>query len=481
MSFWRRLTWWLIGGLAPVMIGHGGFVYWRERSLQVHDVTNELDVYARLVQRAVEQTQRERGWADAIALGQALEPRELAFAADHRFLWVHRPVGEAPALGQAPDELTQLADRGDDRLARRDSPDGRWRVYRLVRGNDGAVSAFEVSHDAADVEAFIRSTALEETLGILLTAIACAAAVALVNRVQVRPVVRRLISMARRIDADGPAAPSDDASDDDLEHLAAEMQRMEGRIQEARSALGRETAEKLAMAERLRHADRLALVGRLAAGVAHEFGTPLAVVRGRAKMILDHPEVPDKAGSSARVVVEQVDRMARIIRQLLDLARRRGPDAGPCDLGALLERVAQLLEHEASKTRVTFRMENPDEPVIARGDRQLLEQVVLNMVINSLHALEGRGGVVTLRTGFGPPPERAWFEVDDAGPGIPPDILPEVFEPFVTTKESGKGTGLGLPLSAGIVRDHGGSISVSSVPDVRTVFHVELPGWDPGA
>lgn len=517
MSFWRRLTWWLLAALAPVMIGHGAFVYWREQSLQVRDVTTQLDVYAHLVQRAVEQTQRARGWDEALALGQALEPRDLAFAADHRFLWVRRPDGEAPPLAEAPAELRALAENGGEQLTRRDGPDGRWRVYRLLRGSDGALGAFEVSHDAADVESFIRSTALGEAFTVLLAALACAVAVTLVNRLQVRPIVSRLIDLARRIDAtppedEEPPAPGGrpsgpvGQSDDDIERLGAEMHRMEGRIREAHEALRHETAEKLAMAERLRHADRLALVGRLAAGVAHEFGTPLTVVRGRARLILDHPEVPDHVANSSRVVVEQVDRMSRIIRQLLDLSRRRGPPQGPCDLPQLLERMAHLLEHEAGRLRVTLVAEPSPTPVVARGDMQQLEQVALNLAMNAIQALEEKGGHVTMRCGSGrsapaaslaadadalpvgtassgadplPASDVVWFEVEDDGPGITPELLAEIFEPFVTTKEAGTGTGLGLPLSAGIAQDHGGRIDISSVRERRTVFRVELPAWRP--
>ena len=483
LSFWQRLTWWLLGALTPVMIGHGAFVYWRERELQIKNVTGELELYAQIVQRAVVETQQQRGWSAALELGRTLEPRELSFAADHRFLWVERPPG-APALEDARPELRALLLRSPAGLILRDAPDHRWRVYRLLRGTEGAV-AFEVSHDARDVERFIRTTALEEALSVFVTALACALAVALVNRLQVRPVLNRLIAQARRIDAAAVEDRRSRSVEDEIALLDDEMSRMERRIAEARGALQKETSAKLAMAAQLRHADRLAIVGRLAAGVAHEFGTPLTVVRGQARLIMDCPEVPDSERRSARTIVEQVDRMSRIIRQLLDLARRRGPPQGPCDLGGLLEQVSRLLDHEASRKRVALLVEAPPEPTLARGDLQQLEQVAINLVINAIHALDSRGGVVTLRCGREPaacPPQDSgeapgpavWFEVEDNGPGIPDDILPVLFEPFVTTKEAGQGTGLGLPLSMGIVRDHGGWIDVQSAPDAGARFRVFL-------
>jgi len=312
--------------------------------------------------------------------------------------------------------------------------------------------------------------------------------VALVNRLQVRPALGRLIAQARRIgagEADQAAGP---ASEDEIALLGDEMNRMEKRITEARAALGKEAAARVAMASQLRHVDRLATVGRLSAGVAHEFGTPLAVVRGRARLITDSAEAPEGDREHARVVVEQVDRMSRIIRQLLDLARRRGLPQGPCSLGDLLDRVAHLLEHEAHRTGVALSIEGPPAPIHALGDPQQLEQVALNLVLNAIQALGPGGGLVVLRCGVDPqatppgdegrPEPRAWFEVEDDGPGVPEEILPVVFEPFVTTKEPGQGTGLGLPLSVGIIQDHGGWIAVHSPPGSGARFRVYLKPYD---
>lgn len=484
MSFSGKLTAWLVGALSLVTIVHGAFVYEHERTFRVRDVAEELDLYARIVQSAVQRTQRSSGWDEALSLGMAIEPRDLAFAADHRFLWVNKPA-QGPPLDDAPGDVRAMAQGGGDGRTILDSPDGRWRVYRVIRGADGAVAVFVVSHDARDVEAFIRSTALGEVLAVLLAALACAGAVALVNRLQVRPVFNRLIEQARRIDHKGEVEGAE--AEDEIALLGEEMSRMERRINEARAALECETEAKLGMAAQLRHADRLATVGRLAAGVAHEFGTPLTVVRGRAKLIVDNEEVPEVGRASARVIVEQADRMARIIRQLLDLARRRGPPQGPCELRPLFDRVVELLAHGAARERVSLVIApGSDETVWARGDLQQLEQVLLNLVLNAIQALApGGGGEITLRSGVSEqikPPEdlgeepgpHVWFEVEDNGPGIPEDILPVLFEPFVTTKEPGKGTGLGLPLAAGIVRDHGGWVEVSSTPGKGARFRVYL-------
>lgn len=498
MSFWQRLTWWLLGAISPVMIGHGVFVYQRERELQIRNVSGELELYAQIVQRAVEEAQRQHGWEDALRLGRSLEPQELSFAADHRFFWMTRPAG-GPPLEETPAAIRRLLlednpgvlRQDSPGVLRQDSPDHRWRVYRLLRGGDGGVLVFEVSHDAGDVEAFIRRTALGEVLTVFFVALAVALAVALVNRLQVRPVLNRLIAQARRIDALAIEERRGRAVDDEIALLDDEMSRMEQRITEARHALEQETSAKLAMASQLRHVDRLATVGRLAAGVAHEFGTPLTVVRGQARLIMDHPRIPESERQSAQTIVEQVDRMSRIIRQLLDLARRRGPPQGPCDLGQLLGQVSRLLEHEAGRNGVRLVVEATGAPVLACGDLQQLEQVAINLVMNAIQALGPEGGAVELRCGREEAPTRpneaveepgamVWFEVEDDGPGIPEEILAVVFEPFVTTKEAGQGTGLGLPLSLGIVRDHGGWIDAYSLPGAGARFRVFLRPLDGG-
>jgi len=235
--------------------------------------------------------------------------------------------------------------------------------------------------------------------------------------------------------------------------------------------------------EQLRHADRLTTVGKLASGLAHELGTPLNVVRGRAKLIVDGEVEGQDVAESARIVVEQAERMTALIRQLLDFARPRPLHKAPVNLTRLAHRVCELVATIARKAEVTL-VPLDDAELFGEADDGQLTQVVTNLVVNALQATSV-GGTVRIRTKPVQQPappyvestETSWsaIEVADTGKGIDEESRARVFEPFYTTKEVGEGTGLGLSVSWGIVREHGGWIDVSSTPGQGSTFTVYLP------
>src|SRR5262249_4364200 len=235
----------------------------------------------------------------------------------------------------------------------------------------------------------------------------------------------------------------------------------------------------------LRHADRLNTVGKLASGIAHELGTPLNVVSGRARMIasgdLDGREVKE----SAETIVAQADRMVRIIRQLLDFARRRTAQKAPESLPELARRTVALLGPIADERGVTLEVAEGGGPLRAEVDAVQLEQALTNLVVNGIQAMP-KGGTVTVsvsRERARPPAdhggtEQDWvkIEVADQGVGMAPETRAHVFEPFFTTKPVGEGTGLGLAVTYGIVQEHGGWIDVASELGAGSRFRVYLPG-----
>jgi signal transduction histidine kinase len=235
--------------------------------------------------------------------------------------------------------------------------------------------------------------------------------------------------------------------------------------------------------EQIRHADRLSTVGKLAAGVAHELGTPLAVVSGRAKRIV-RSGPPAETGDDARIIVEQADRMAAIIRQLLDFARRRGAVKAPADVGALARSTIGLLAPFAAKRGVMLRVDDASDATPIAVDAGQLQQALTNLIMNGVQAMS-RGGelrVAIERARLTPPAAVGGAEasylvlrVVDQGVGIQPEHVAHVFEPFFTTKDVGEGTGLGLSVAHGIVAEHGGWIDVASEPGAGATFTVHLP------
>ncbi|MDP3236718.1 MAG: HAMP domain-containing sensor histidine kinase [Myxococcales bacterium] len=244
----------------------------------------------------------------------------------------------------------------------------------------------------------------------------------------------------------------------------------------------RETA---ALRLKLERADRLAMVGQLAAGLAHELGTPLTVVAGRARQLLAGSIPPEQAADAARTIVEQSERMTGIIRQVLDYARRRGPRPGRYDVRTLMRQCVGLLEPVAAKKAITLSFVDPGEPRLLDFDGSQLMQVMMNLVANAIAATPPSGRVelsTRLERDVTPPPNTGLsrrdftaLEVRDTGAGVSAEHLDRLFEPFFTTKETGEGTGLGLSVAQSIVRDHEGWIGVDSTRGAGTVFIVYLP------
>ena len=249
--------------------------------------------------------------------------------------------------------------------------------------------------------------------------------------------------------------------------------------------LSQETHARRATVEQLRHRDRLALVGQVASGIAHEVGTPLNVIAGRARLITEQDTTLDEAQMHAHAVLEQSERVATTIRQLLDFARRRGPQPAHVDLHALVHRVLDLLRTLARKRQVKFDFVPWKEPPTASVDAMQIEQALSNLIMNAVHAIPERGVVklsvaVVIRKPPDAPPSEAAADyvaicVEDNGVGIAPENLGRIFDPFFTTQRAGEGTGLGLSITHEIVSDHHGWIEVESEQWHGSRFTIYLP------
>jgi signal transduction histidine kinase len=259
---------------------------------------------------------------------------------------------------------------------------------------------------------------------------------------------------------------------------------MSDQLAAAHDTIATEIAAKIATIEQLRHADRLATVGRLASGIAHELGTPLNVVSARAKMIMTGQAAGDEIATNARIVVEQSERMTRIIRQLLDFAKPRSPSRVGTDLDLIAQQIAAMLKPMADKRSVVIQVAVDKPAPHAEVDPSQMEQVLSNLVLNGIQAMQNPG-TLTISIGTerirppafhgGPEDEYVRISVQDQGEGIHEEDVPHVFEPFFTTKQVGEGTGLGLSVSRGIVREHGGWISAASRVNEGSCFSVYLP------
>jgi two-component system, NtrC family, sensor kinase len=355
----------------------------------------------------------------------------------------------------------------------------------------------EIRESRSFQQAYVRTT-LVRTLVLTLLAVLIMGALATVLSVYFvgRP-VGKLVVKARRIAGGDLTEPLVITQRDEIGVLAEEMNAMCLRLAETRYALEAETMELLRTQEQLRRADRLATVGKLASGIAHELGTPLGVALVRANMLAANESLTREVREAARIVSEQIDRITGIVRQLLDFARGRGePPPGalnrraPANLLAIAQRSAAMLKPLAAKRNVSIEVASDDNAPEPPANEEQIQQVLVNLLVNAIHATQGAGKVtITLGTkaaklpadvtpvvwGDDSEPQYAVISVKDEGVGIAPEVLPRIFEPFFTTKDVGEGTGLGLSVAYGMVREHGGWIDVASEPGKGSCFSVYLP------
>jgi two-component system NtrC family sensor kinase len=365
----------------------------------------------------------------------------------------------------------------------------------LVDGKLQATLEIRESHQFA--HDYVRTTLIRSFL-LTLAAVACSAAIATVLGLWfVGKPIEKLVDKARRIGAGDVSGQLAIRQHDEIGELAAEINAMCLRLAETRYALDAETKERLRAQEQLRHADRLATVGKLASGIAHELGTPLGVALMRANMIAGNEHVGREVKEGARIISEQMDRITGIVRQLLDFARGRGAmppgtlrRSTPSDLVAIAQRAITMLQPLAVKRGLDFELVFEKDPPQPPAHAQQIEQVLVNLLVNAVHASD-KPGKITIRIALAdarppadvtPPvwterqePAYAVLSVQDEGVGIAPDVLPRIFEPFFTTKHVGEGTGLGLSVAYGIVREHGGWIEVESERNRGSLFTVYLP------
>ncbi|HTV23849.1 MAG TPA: HAMP domain-containing sensor histidine kinase [Polyangiaceae bacterium] len=296
--------------------------------------------------------------------------------------------------------------------------------------------------------------------------------------------VQKLVEKAARMGKGDFERPLRLDTRDEFEWLGQALNDAARELGASRTRLESETRARIDAVDQVRRADRLITVGRIAAGLAHELGTPIHVAMERAKMARQGEVEPADMPRTLDIIIEQTERIASTIRQVLDLARIEPPKRATVDLRLLLDSTRELLAPLALKKSIEIVTRGP-ERAPAPIDSGQIRQVIMNLVMNAIHAMN-RPGTIGLRLSAEPAAGQAngspgdWvIEVEDQGAGIAPEHLSKIFEPFFTTKPVGEGTGLGLSIVAGIVREHGGSIDVASVLGQGSTFRVRLPQGSP--
>lgn len=269
---------------------------------------------------------------------------------------------------------------------------------------------------------------------------------------------------------------------DEMGAVAVEFNTMVTELREARWHLEQEAESRRRLQHALQEADKLITIGQLSAGLAHEIGSPLQVLRGRARSLLTRAHDTAEVQRNAEILITQTDRITRIVEQLLRFTRRRPATFTRSDVRPAISNVVELMQHEAQRRGVSLALQTPENLPQVWVDTDEMQQIVLNLIANALAATP-RGGQVTVhveesvlvpRNGNHTIPALR-LAVTDTGRGIAPEVHERVFEPFFTTRAAEGGTGLGLAVVKALVTDHGGTITAISTPGLGSEFVVVLP------
>lgn len=230
--------------------------------------------------------------------------------------------------------------------------------------------------------------------------------------------------------------------------------------------------QRVRLEDQMVQTEKLTSLGLLAAGVAHEVNTPLAVISNYIQMLAKQIDADDPRQKTIERIVKQTFRASEIVNNLLNFSRTGGTAAAEIDLNSVLDETLSLVQHPLKAARVSVVRNYAKKLPPVLGSTTRLQQVFLNLFMNARDAMPA-GGMIEVRTAAHN--GSVEIEVSDTGAGIPPEQLHRIFDPFFTTKASGRGTGLGLSVSYGIIKEHAGKVDVRSAPGKGTSFRLEFP------
>ncbi|AKF08578.1 sensor histidine kinase [Sandaracinus amylolyticus] len=421
----------------------------------------------RLASRALEQ-ERERAAqiaaeGAAAMIGRADAPEIAVDRVEHALM--------------RPESVIGLAIVGDDGSVRSQRGEVGHGVIGEARLADGVVRVWvssAIEGDGAGT-ALVRLVVLYAVITSLAMLVLC---YALLTRLIVTP-VEALTRASEQLAAGRGTARSPVQGAAEVQRLALSFNAMAEDLRRERAALverladlERATKELRATQDSLVRSEKLASVGRLAAGVAHEIGNPLAAILGLLELVRGGGLEPAEEAEFLRRIQHETERIHRIIRDLLDYSRA-GADApiGRADLGEVVASAVHLVAPQKDLRRITIEQRVPEELPRVRGEADALTQLVLNLLLNAADAIEGEGSITIT---IAEHDDQIALTVDDTGPGIAPEVRDRLFEPFVTTKPTGSGTGLGLAVCWTIVERVGGTISAEDAPSGGARFVVRL-------
>jgi signal transduction histidine kinase len=257
-----------------------------------------------------------------------------------------------------------------------------------------------------------------------------------------------------------------------LAFINTELEKMNWTLEER---VEERTKELKEFEDRFRHAERLVIIGTLASEIAHEVGTPLNIISGRLELVAERGKEDERIQKDVKIIHQQLDRITKIIRDLLEMSRKKESHVRQVDLQNLIKGLAEFLKIPLERSKVELKIDIPEAASHVFADEDQIQQVFINLIMNAIHAIRESGTIYingTLHQMDGR--QFIDIQVKDTGPGIDPEIIDKIFDPFFSTKKD-TGTGLGLSIAKDIIKRHGGDIWVTSNRGNATTFFVRLP------
>lgn len=442
------------------------WAYRAERSDLRTAATKEIRIVGQSLETAIGNALRDRQGRDVDELLQVLEA--LAPNVD---IHIHDAAGHPLAHSRGA-LLDSVIEHMVDRTAAAGAEIVEFKGDRLLYAaplldDDGRpLGVIAIASPIDDLEADLSRTLRRHLIALVSFLIATMITGLVLGTLHVSRPIASLLDGVRHVREGDFRARVKPGRHDEIGRLVDEFNAMIAVLAESRARIEAEAEARARLELGLQRVDKLVTIGQLSAGLAHEIGSPLQVLTGRAATLTEHndPEVRRQA----TLLVAQCDRITRVVEQLLSFGRRKQAATGPCDLATPVRTVIDMLGLEARRRTVELVLDVTDGPHQIIGDPDQLQQVTLNLVRNALTATP-KGGTVSVRV------DGTKLSVRDTGPGIDADTQARLFEPFFTTRATEGGTGLGLAVVRAIANEHHASIDVHSEPGHGAEFVVSFP------
>lgn len=331
----------------------------------------------------------------------------------------------------------------------------------------------QVTRRQSDFADYVGGIQRQAGLAALLTTLVIGGLVLIGHRAAIGRHMAQLTHSMAQVEAGNRGHRATEQGPRELRQVSGAYNQMLDSIQKAQQELLERQRREAELEQALAQSKRLAALGRLSAGVAHELGTPLSVIDGQSQRGLRDADLPPRAAKAFRRIRSEVDRMSQILQQLLDFGRPVNGERRLLALRDLVQRVTHIqMESERARGARIDLVPPPEDGLTVRGHPVRLEQALTNLTQNALHAAPG--GYVRISWGRFEDQVAVW--VEDDGPGVPEELRARLFEPFFTTKTVGEGTGLGLAVVHGIAQEHGGKVELLGDSDLGgACFRLSLP------